>query len=448
MNHIVAAVLAHIHRGAVIALAFAGIILTGALLLMLPWSQSGVREIRFIDALFAATSAISTTGIVTINLQADLSVLGQVIMIILIQIGGIGIMTIMTMIGIYAGKRIGLQERLLIQDSFNLHNPAGMVLLVKKIALFTFLIEFCAGTALACYFYPMMGGKGIYWGYWHAVSAFCNGGFDIMGSDPGFAVYAGNLFIAIVISVTSTLGGMGFIVIDDVLRKRSWHRLALHTRIVLLAGASFVTTGMFLIYFMEASNPGTLGPYSEDKKWIISFFMSVSSRMSGFSMLDIGSFRESTEAVITLFMFVGAAPVSTGGGIRTTTFVILLLASMQWVRGRQTLVIFHRRIDSFLILKSLSIFVLSAGWVFLAFVSLLWFDNMHYPADQILMELVSAFSTVGYSAGLAPAWNDTCKAIMIMTMFVGRVGMLTVVLSFARQRKDRIQYPAENVVVG
>lgn len=229
-------------RGMLILCGFAAFMLLGALLLMLPAAQTGNREIGFIDALFTSVSAVSVTGMSLINMKEDLTLFGQILMLFMIQVGGLGIMTIMAIMGISAGRRIRLQERLLIRDSFNLQTPSGMVLLVRKIIAMTFFIEFISGTLLSIHFWQEMGFMGIYYGYWHAVSAFCNCGLDLFGNG-GFSPFARDPFVCAVVIVTMVLGGIGFVVIDDVLKKRSWARLSLNSKMVLSAELFFTVFG-------------------------------------------------------------------------------------------------------------------------------------------------------------------------------------------------------------
>ena len=437
----------YFHRGALILAGFAVFMLLGALLLMLPAAQTGARDLSFIDALFTAVSAVSVTGMSLINLQTDLSLAGQLIMLFMIQVGGLGIMTIMALMGISTGRRIRLQERLLISDSFNLQTPSGMVLLVRKIIWMTLFVEFVSGTLLAVRFYMEIGWRGVYYGYWHAVSAFCNAGLDLFGGG-GFSPFAQDPFVCVVVIVTMTLGGIGFVVIDDVMMHRSWKHLSLNTKMVITAEIAFTFFGAAVFYVMDRNNPMTMGEMNTGMEVLNSLFMSVSSRTAGFTTFDIADVAISTQLFVMLLMFTGSAPVSTGGGVRTTTMMIIFLSIASWIRGRQDVVIFHKKIAESYIFKSFHIFTLSFCLTFLTAFLLLVFDTKHLELEAVLFESVSAFSTVGFSVGLTGEWNDICKIILILAMFIGRIGVMTLVLTFADRQQGRIRYPTEKVVIG
>lgn len=439
-------VLGHFHRGVLILAGFAIFMVVGALLLMLPAAQTGTREISFIDALFTSVSAVSVTGMSLINLREDLTLFGQLLMLFMIQVGGLGIMTIMAIMGISTGRRIRLQERLLIRDSFNLQTPSGMVLLVRKIILMTLLVELISGTLLAFHFFQEMGPIGIYYGYWHAVSAFCNCGLDLFGGD--FSPFARDPFVCAVVIVTMLLGGIGFVVIDDVARKRSWKHLSLNSKMVLTAEAFFTLFGAVVFFIMDRNNPLTMGDMNIFMEILNSLFMSISSRLAGFATFDIVDVSISTQLIVMFLMFTGSAPVSTGGGVRTTTVLVMFLSVLSWIRGKQDVVIFHKRIDERSISKAFHIFTLSFALTFFTVFLLLLFDTQGFRLEEVLFEGVSAFSTVGFSVGLTDKWNDICKVILIFAMFIGRIGVMTLVLAFAERHQGQVRYPTENVVIG
>lgn len=434
-------------RGVLILSGFAVFMVIGALLLMLPAAQTGTREIGFIDALFTSVSAVSVTGMSLINMREDLTLFGQLLMLFMIQVGGLGIMTIMAIMGISTGRRIRLQERLLIRDSFNLQTPSGMVLLVRKIIAMTFFVEFVSGTLLAIHFYREMGPAGIYYGYWHAVSAFCNCGLDLFGTG-GFSPFARDPFVCAVVIVTMLLGGIGFVVIDDVLRKRSWSHLSLNSKLVLTAELFFTLFGAVVFFIMDRNNPRTMGDMNVFMEVLNSLFMSISSRLAGFTTFDIVDVSISTQLIVMLLMFTGSAPVSTGGGVRTTTVMIIFLSVLSWIRGKQDVVVFHKRISERSISKAFHIFTLSFALTFLTIFLLLLFDTRGFRLEEVLFEGVSAFSTVGFSVGLTDQWNDFCKIILIFAMFIGRIGVMTLVLAFAERHQGQVRYPTENVVIG
>ena len=445
--HILLDVFRRMPRAGLILLGFALFMLVGAFLLWLPISQTGARDISFLDALFTAVSAVSVTGMTLFSLRDDLSLFGQLVVLVMMQVGGLGVMTIMATMVIYAGRHVRLRERLLLSDSFNLESPSGMVALVRKIIRLTIFIEFVSGTLLGAYFYTEFGAIGFYYGYWHAVSAFCNCGLDLFG-DAGFGAYARHPYVGMVVVATMLLGGIGFMVIDDVQKKRNWKRLSLNTKLVLVAELVFTTLGSIAFFCFDVSHPELMGEMASHDVGMNSFFMSVSSRMGGFMTFDPGALSGATKLCVMVLMFIGAAPVSTGGGIRTTTMMIIILSLYAWVRGKQNVVIFHRRIGDSYVSKAFQVFTLSTALIFLTTFLLLIFDTSGSGLDVILFESVSAFSTVGFSAGLNGELSNACKVILIFAMFIGRIGVMTMVLTFADRHQGRIGYPTENVTIG
>ncbi len=445
--NVIMALLGHFHRAALILLGFAAFMLLGALVLMLPVCHTGTREITFIDALFTSVSTVSVTGMTLWNLKEDLTLFGQLVILLLMQVGGLGIMTIMATLVIYAGRHVRLQERLLLSDSFNLETPSGMVALVRRIIQMTLFVEFVSGTLLGLYFCREFGPVGMYYGYWHAVSAFCNCGLDLFGT-AGFAAYAKEPFVCLVVVSTMLLGGIGFIVLEDIRKKRNWRHLSLNTKLVLTAEVVFTTFGTAVIFGLNVDNPHALGNLPGWEEAVNSFFMAVSSRMGGFATFDVMDLNNGARLLIMLLMFIGAAPVSTGGGIRTTTMMIILLSLGAWIRGKRDVVIYHKRIGDAYISKAFHVFTLSAALTFLTAYLLMVFDTAGGGLEAVLFESVSAFSTVGFTAGMSGRWNDTCKIILILAMFIGRIGVMTLVLTFADRHRDRISYPTENVTIG
>ena len=255
MFRYIVSALSQLHRGVLICGGFALFMAFGALLLMLPFSTTGNAEVSFVDALFMSVSVVSVTGMSMFDVRTDFTIFGQLVILFLMQVGGLGIMTIMAMVGISTGRKIRLQERLLIRDSFNLQTPSGMVMLVRKIIFMTLLVEFISGTLLAVYFYFKFGPMGIYLGYWHAVSAFTNCGLDIMGANAGFAKMAADPFVSTVIVVTMFLGGVGFMAADDFLRHRSWSGLSLNSKLIFLMEAILIPLGTIIFYNLEGNNP-------------------------------------------------------------------------------------------------------------------------------------------------------------------------------------------------
>lgn len=446
MSHILLAALHKMHRGVLLCGGFLAIMLLGAVLLMLPISQTGAAKVSFIDAFFMSVSTVSVTGMSMFDISRDFTVFGQLVFLVLMEIGGLGVMTMMALFSISTGRRIRLKERLLLRDSFNLQTPSGMVALVKKIIVLTFTIEFISGTLMGIYFCFLYGPVGLYMGYWHAISSFTTCGLDLMGGN--FAAVARDPFVSVVTVVTMFLGGVGFLVLDDVVRKRSWAALSLNSKLILTMEAILIPLGVVVYYFLEGNNPATLGAFGPVEKWQGALFMSVASRLSGFSLFDIHAMMNSTVIVVMLFMIIGGAPVSTGGGIRTTTVGILLLQLWAWARGKRSVVIFHKQVAFTSLLKASNVFTLCVLLLFLTAFLLFFFEPVHFLFEDVVFEAVSAFSTVGFSMGLTTAWNTPCKLILMAAMFIGRIGILTLAIAFARNDHERVKYPEENVVVG
>ena len=439
-----------LNRSSLILFSFAAVIIVGTFLLMLPAAHKNGQWLNFVDALFTATSAACVTGLSVLDPGQDLSLFGQIVLIVLIQIGGVGLMTITTLFSIGLGKRINIGQRLLIQESFNNRTPEGVIRMALDITKYTLVIEFVFGTMLAFYFYEFLGTgvKALYWGYWHAISAFSNAGFDLLGNSVSLTAFRANWVVNIIFMLLIILGGIGFTVMGDMHRNRKWRYFSLHTKIVLVVNGALLIGGAILFWLLERENVATLEGLPFGEQVLASVFQSVSARTAGFNTVDIGLLTSATLAMMMVLMFIGASSTSTGGGIKTTTFAVLLMSTLALLRGKKDVVLFNRRIDSSTIVKSNSIFVLALLWLVLAFFLLLAFDTHGHSFELILFELISAFSTTGLGVGITVEWNMWCKLILIATMYVGRIGILTFSMSFFDKKIDRIRYPAENILIG
>ena len=314
----------------IMVMGFALVILIGAILLNLPISTKNGENIGFLDALFTSTSAVCVTGLVAVDTSTYWSSFGQLIIITLIQIGGLGFMTVTTLFALIIKKRINLRERLLIQESLNQIDLSGLVKLTRYILLTTFLIEGTGALILSTVFIPQFGlYKGIWYSIFHAISAFCNAGFDLMGVVSGpfssLTSYVNNFTISITISLLIILGGIGYPVILDVIKNKKLSKLNLHSKIVIFSTVTLILFGMVFIFALEFNNPETLGNLSFGGKILASFFQSVTLRTAGFNTIDLGLMRECSIFLMIILMFIGASPASTGGGIKTTTIATLVL---------------------------------------------------------------------------------------------------------------------------
>ncbi|MDD6569643.1 TrkH family potassium uptake protein [Acidaminococcus timonensis] len=430
-----------------IALTFVGLILAGALLLMLPIASTDGSSLSFVDALFTATSASCVTGLVVVDTGTYFSVFGQLVVIALIQLGGLGLVLFATLFSVVMRKKIDLQSRLNIQASLNQNELDGVVRMSLRIAKYTAAIEAFFGTVLALRFFPEYGLKGIYFGYWHAVSAFCNAGFDLFGHYQSLTAFVGDPVVNLSICLCIILGGLGFAVMRDVLKKRNFRQLKLHSKLVLTVTATLIVVGTAVIAFLEWHNPGTLGSLSGSDALWASFMQSVSPRTAGFNTIDMNALRIPTMIFIILLMFIGASPASTGGGIKTTTFALILLNISQVVRGRSECEIFGRRVGNDTIFQAFAITSMSILWVVSATLLVTCLEDTSFL--YALFEVVSAFATVGLSTGLSQHICTASKIILILSMYAGRVGFMTFALALTAQKPEKhIHYPKENIIIG
>lgn len=432
-----------------VMLSFLLLIGFGTLLLMLPQASESGEGMYFVDALFTATSASCVTGLVVADTSGHFSLFGEIVLIILIQLGGLGLMTITTLLSIGMGRRLDFRSKTLMRDFLNQHALSDVTRLVKNLVLYTLVLEFSCGSLLAAYFYLQMGtAKAVYYGYWHAVSAFCNAGFDLFGNYSSLTDYRGDLLVNLVVMFLIIMGGIGFSVIDELSRGWHWKRFSLHTKLVLAVNGTLLGAGTLLFWALEAHNPETIGSLGTGEQLLASMFQSVSSRTAGFNTVDIGAVGSSTMLVLVVLMFIGASPTSTGGGIKTTTMAILFLSVLAQLRGKKDAEVFNRHIDPGQIGKAHSIFILAVFWLALAMFMLLVFDGGEHSFRLLLFELVSAFGTVGLGVGITPELNIWCKIVLTLTMFIGRIGILTFSMSFFQRTYGRVRYPSEKILIG
>lgn len=431
----------------ILSLGFAGLILAGALLLMTPLASATGQSLRFIDALFTATSAVCVTGLAVVDTGNYFSRFGQIVLILLIQAGGLGIMTMATLMALLMRKKIQLRERLVMQEALNQLTFAGIVRLTKYVIQATLAIEFVGGTILAIRWYPDFGLKGIYFGYWHAISSFCNAGFDLFGEYSSLTGYVDDITVNLTISFLIILGGIGFAVLADIWENRKFSAFSLHTKVVLVTSFLLIFLGTIVIFVLEYNNPGTLGELSLKGKILGSYFQSVSPRTAGYNTVSITDMRAATLFFMIILMFIGASPASTGGGVKTTTFAVLTAAIWALIRGKNDAEVFRRRIPQGIIYKSFSVVFIAAALVI--FVAMMLSISENFPFLNILFEVVSAFGTVGLTTGITPSLTDTGKLWISLTMFAGRVGPVTLALALAmRTKKSSIQYPEGKITIG
>lgn len=425
---------------------FAGLILAGALLLTAPWASQSGEGTNFLDALFTATSAVCVTGLVVVDTGTHYSLFGQIVIILLIQFGGLGVMTVSTLLAVMMGKKILLRERLLLQEATNQFELSGVVRLTLYVIKVTLLLEFIGGTILAVRWFHDFGAKGIYYGYWHGISAFCNAGFDLFGGFKSITEYVGDPTVVLTVAGLIIVGGIGFTVIADAWSHRSFRQLSLHGKLAVTVTALLIVLGTVLIIVFESGGKA-FAELAPGAKFLAGFFQSVSARTAGFNSVDIGGLREGTLLIIIILMYIGASPASTGGGIKTTTAGIIAASVVSFIKGKKDVELFQRHVVDATISKAVTVAVISACLILT--VTLIMTLTEQAPLINILFEVTSAFGTVGLSTGITPTLSTVGKLLIIFTMFAGRVGTLTLVLSLVLKKQNgKLQYPEGKVIIG
>src|SRR5574341_1369754 len=428
-----------------IVVGFAGVILVGALLLSLPVATEAGTSPPFLTALFTATSATCVTGLVVVDTATHWSMFGELVIMGLIQIGGLGYMAVATLLAMLLGRRIGLRERVALQESHNLYTLGGIIRFTRAIPLLTLTIEGIGAVLLALRWIPQFGlGRGIYYALFHSVSAFNNAGFDLMGGFRSLTAFAGDPSVSLIIAALIILGGLGFTVLMDLVHPR---RTNLHAKVVLTTTAVLIGLGTVLVLAIEARNPATLGPLGLPQKILAAFFQSVTPRTAGFNTVDIRRMYEPTLMLLTVLMFIGASPGGTGGGIKTTTFIVPLAVIKAMLRGRQDAEMFHRRLDPVVVYKAVTIALVGVAFVVTMAVLLSVSDRLPFIAAAF--EVTSGFGTVGLSTGVTPSLSTMGRIIVMLTIFSGRVGLLTLAFALTRrQQPANYRFPEERILVG
>ncbi len=440
----------------IILLSFLGVILIGSVLLSLPVSSAGGRAVPYIDALFTATTATCVTGLVTVSTAATWSVFGQAVILLLIQIGGLGVITFMTAVMLLFNRKIGISDRLLIQDAFNLSTLSGIVAFVKKVLIGTLTVESIGACFYMTVFVPQFGARGIWVSVFNSVSAFCNAGMDIIGENS-LCDYSGNVLINAVTAALIILGGLGYIVWWDVSRViknrkqnggRFFKSLTLHSKIVLISTALLLIVGTALTLCFEYNNPLTLAGLPLTDKIQAAFFQSVTTRTAGFASLPQENLKNPTAILSLLLMFIGGSPVGTAGGIKTVTAVVLLSITVSMISGKNSVSLFGRTISKQSVYKAVAVTVMSFSVMFVS--TLLLSAVTNAPALDILFETVSATATVGLSRSLTGTLNLSGKIIIIFTMYFGRVGPISMAIAFGGKNPSRniIKNPTEEISIG
>ncbi len=440
----------------VILLSFLMTILLGSVLLALPISSASGEAVPYVDALFTATTSTCVTGLVTLTTVSNWSVFGQVIILLLIQVGGLGIITIMSGLMLLINKKLGIGDRLLIQDAFNLNTMSGLAKFVKNVLRGTLIIEGVGALLYMLIFVPEFGARGIWISVFNSISAFCNAGIDII-AENSLCNYATNPLINIVTSALIILGGLGYIVWWDVLRviksrspknRKIFRHLTLHSKIAITVTAVLITVGAILIFVFEYANPLTIGDMSLYDKIQVSFFQSVTTRTAGFATIPQENLTNASTFISIILMLIGGSPVGTAGGMKTVTIAVLVCSAFATIRNKNGATLFGRRISKESIEKAVAVVVMFL--TICATSTLLLMATSNASAIDAVYETVSATATVGLSRNLTATLNTFGKLIIIVTMYFGRVGPISLAVALSRKNESQnvISEPTEDISIG
>lgn len=429
----------------VLSLGFAILIIAGGLLLSLPFFTKSGQATPLVDSLFVAASASCVTGLTPVNTLEHWNTYGHILIIILIQIGGLGVMSLASIIPLILGKKIGMKSRQILKEQLNVESLEGMIVLFKYVLAFTFGTEVLGAILLSIKFVPLYGaGKGVWYAVFHSISAFCNAGFDILG-DSIFP-FRDDLLINLTLCALVIVGGLGFVVTSELFRRRSFKKLSTHSKLVLMVTAILLVLGTVMFLFLE-NEDGVLQYETLKGSILESFFQSVVARTAGFYSVDLSKIKDSTALMLMGLMFVGGSPGSTAGGIKTTTLGVLVLSTHAVVRGESEPVVFGRHIGTETVRKALAIFLVSI--VIILSVSFMLAITESAPLVDILYETVSALATVGASKGITPHLTDAGKNLITLCMYLGRIGPMTMAFAFGmKAKKSLIRYPESFISIG
>ena len=443
----------HIATTQMVALMFAAIILLGALLLTLPAASRDGVSCGLRPALFTATSATCVTGLVLYDTWSQWSGFGQIVILCLIQIGGLGFMSVATLLIFLLRRKIGLQQRLMIAQSLSVNDIKGVVRLQKLVLTGSFSVEAVGAIILTLRFWPEYGfTRALRWGIFHSVSAFCNAGFDIFGAiAPGQSLIEFNAdpVVLLTLSALIIIGGLGFLVWENIARKRSLRKFSVYTKLVLLITAALLAVGWAGTCLLEWNNPETLGGMTVGEKLLNGFFQSATLRTAGFAAIDQAKLTESGKAFSSVLMFIGGSSGSTAGGIKTVTFGLLVIAAFRVARGSKDVVVMKRRVDTGMILRALSITVISLMVICLGAFLIALVDGLTF--EDVLFETFSAFGTVGVTTGITTQFSYFGKLLLMAMMFFGRVGILTItyeIMVGLHGEKDPLRRPKAELLIG
>ncbi len=436
----------HMTSFQLIIMGFAGVILLGTVLLMLPFSSAEKVITPFHEALFTATSAVCVTGLVVKDTGSYWSLAGQTIILALIQIGGLGVVTVAASVSILSGKKISLMQRSTMQDAISAPKVGGIVRLTRFILRGTFLIEAAGTVLLLPVFMGDYGKKGIWMSVFHSISAFCNAGFDILGTDssmfPSLTGYSGNILINLVIMLLIITGGIGFLTWDDIYtNKLNFKRYRMQSKIILMTTACLILFPTVFFYICDLTN------LPMEKRLLAAAFQSVTTRTAGFNTINISEMSEASKAVMILLMLIGGSPGSTAGGMKTITFSVLILNAIATFRSQENAGAFGRRLEYHVIKNAATIAMLYFALFFGGGIAISVYEGL--PLLNCLYEAASAVGTVGLTLGITPELHVFSQVVLIILMYLGRVGGLTLIYAvFSGRNKGNAKLPLEKITVG
>ncbi|MGY3572066.1 TrkH family potassium uptake protein [Vibrio sp. SCSIO 43135] len=429
----------------IILISFLAVLIPSAILLTLP--VFSVTGLSMADALFTATSAISVTGLGVVDTGEHFTLSGKILLMFLMQVGGLGQMTLSAVLLYMFGVRLSLKQQALAKDALGQDRKVNLRNLVKKIVIFALVAELIGFVFLSIRWVPEMGwSTGMFYALFHAISAFNNAGFALF-SDSMMS-FAEDPLVLVVLACLFIFGGLGFTVVGDVSAnwKRGFNHLHLHTKIMLTATPMLLLFGTVMLWALERANPNTMSDLSVGGQWLTAFFQSATARTAGFNSVDIGQFTQPALLVMIVLMLIGAGSTSTGGGIKVSTFAVALVATWTFLRQKKHVVMFKRTVNWQAVTKSLAIIVVSGAMLTTAMFLLMITEQSSF--DKVVFEVISAFATVGLTAGLTAELSEPGKYIMIVVMIIGRIGPLTLAYMLARPEPTLLKYPEDSVLTG
>lgn len=441
------------HAEGILAAGFLAVILVGTLLLAMPFAARSGQSIGLMNSLFTSTSAVCVTGLVAVDTGGTFSLFGQIVLLVLIQVGGLGFMMFATMLLMLLGRRISIRGRMLIRESVNASSLSDLGSMMRLYLLLSLAIELAGMLLLSIRFVPAYGWKhGLWMALFHAVSAFCNAGFDLFGNYASLTGFSGDPLVLLTVAVLIILGGLGFsVVLETIRNRRGFRSLSLHTRMVLITTLILLAAGTLFFWLAERTNADTLAGFSEGEKALNAFFQSVTMRTAGFNTFNLSAFRDGSKMFSSLLMMVGASPASTGGGIKTTTVAALALLMLSVVRGEDEVTVARRRLPGDITRRALAVAVLFLLTLMTGTLVISLIENGRFSLEDIFFEAASAMGTVGVSAIGTPNLSPASRAVLLPMMFLGRVGPLTLAVAVAKRQgraKSVSRFPEERIMIG